>query len=70
VTEPQNAAKNMEFIAYRAPNHSAYKLLTEDFRGNEVLFPSDEIFAKMEPIDDLGDALALWSKTWDEVKAL
>jgi spermidine/putrescine transport system substrate-binding protein len=69
VTEPQNAAKNMEFIAYRAPNHSAYKLLSEDFRGNEVLFPSDEIFAKMEPIDDLGDALALWSKTWDEVKA-
>ena len=31
----------------------------EDLHGNEVLFP----------IDDLGDALALWSKTWDEVKA-
>jgi spermidine/putrescine transport system substrate-binding protein len=69
VTTPENAAKNMEFIAYRAPNQSAYKLLGEDFRGNEVLFPSDELFAKCEPIDDLGDALALWSKTWDEVKA-
>jgi spermidine/putrescine transport system substrate-binding protein len=69
VTAPENAAKNMEFIAYRAPNQNAYKLLSEDFRGNEVLFPTEEIFAKMEPIDDLGDALALWSKTWDEVKA-
>lgn len=69
VTDPANAAKNMEFIAYRAPNASAYKLLTEDFRGNEALFPPDEVFAKLEPIDDLGDALAHWSKTWDEVKA-
>jgi spermidine/putrescine transport system substrate-binding protein len=69
VTAPDVAAKNMEFIAYRAPNQDAYRLLSEDFRGNEVLFPSEEVFAKCEPIDDLGDALALWSKTWDEVKA-
>ena len=69
VTQPENAAKNMEFIAYRAPNQDAYRLLTEDFRGNEALFPPAEVFAKCEPIDDLGDALALWSKTWDEVKA-
>jgi spermidine/putrescine transport system substrate-binding protein len=69
VTVPENAAKNMEFIKYRAPNKTAYRFLSEDFRGNEALFPSDEVFAKCEPIDDLGDALALWSKTWDEVKA-
>jgi spermidine/putrescine transport system substrate-binding protein len=69
VTAPEAAAKNMEFIAYRAPNQDAYKLLTEDFRGNEALFPDEAVFAKCEPIDDLGDALALWSKTWDEVKA-
>lgn len=69
VTKPENAAKNMEFIAYRAPNSGAYPMLSEDFRGNEALFPPDELFAKCEPIDDLGDALALWSKTWDEVKA-
>ena len=69
VTEPANAVINMDFIAYRAPNSTAYPLLSEDFRGNEALFPEPEVFAKCEPIDDLGDALALWSKTWDEVKA-
>jgi spermidine/putrescine transport system substrate-binding protein len=69
VTKPENAARNMEFIAYRAPNSGAYAMLSEDFRGNEALFPPDELFAKCEPIDDLGDALSLWSKTWDEVKA-
>jgi spermidine/putrescine transport system substrate-binding protein len=69
LTAPQAAAKNMEFIAYRAPNQDAYPLLSEDFRANEALFPDEAVFAKCEPIDDLGDALALWSKTWDEVKA-
>jgi spermidine/putrescine transport system substrate-binding protein len=69
LTTPEVAAQNMEYIAYRAPNKTAYAMLSEDFRGNEALFPSDEVFARCEPIDDLGDALALWSKTWDEVKA-
>ncbi len=69
ITDPTNAAQNMQAIAGRSPNSSAYKLLSEDFRGNAALFPDDAVFAKCEPIDDLGDALALWSKTWDEVKA-
>lgn len=69
VTDPANAAQNMQAITGRAPNSDAYTLLSEDFRGNAALFPEAAVFAKCEPIDDLGDALALWSKTWDEVKA-
>lgn len=68
VTGPEVAAKNMESLAYRAPNHSAYRLLSEDFRGLEALFPEADVLAKCAPIDYLGDAQALWSKTWDEVK--
>ncbi len=69
LTAPDVAAKNMESIAFRAPNKDAYSLVSEDFRGNVALFPEAEVFARCEPIDDLGDALSLWSKTWDEVKA-
>jgi len=69
VTQPEHAAINMEGISYRAPNVDAYPLLPEEFRANDAIFPEDEVFARCQPIDDLGDALALWSKTWDEVKA-
>jgi spermidine/putrescine transport system substrate-binding protein len=69
VTDPASAAENMKFINYRAPNQSAYPLLDEEFRTNEALFPPANVFAKCEAIDDLGDALPLWTKTWDEVKA-
>ncbi|MFT3989819.1 MAG: spermidine/putrescine ABC transporter substrate-binding protein [Luteolibacter sp.] len=69
ITKPENAAQNMLAISNRAPNVDAYPLLPEEFRANDAIFPDDDVFAKCQPIDDLGDALALWSKTWDEVKA-
>jgi hypothetical protein len=59
----------MEWIGYRAPNSGAYPLLSEDFRGSEVLFPSAELFARCEPIDDLADKLQLYTAEWDKVKA-
>lgn len=67
--DPEIAAKNMQTISYRAPNKPAYDRVAPDFRKNTVLFPPDEVFAKCEPIDDLGDKLPLWTKIWDEIKA-
>ena len=65
---PEVAAENMEWIGYRAPNSGAYSHLSEDFRGSSVLFPPEELFAKCEPIGDLGDKLPLWTAEWDKVK--
>lgn len=67
--EPNHAAQNMEFIGYRAPNSSAYALLSEDVRGNPVLFPEPELDAKCMPLDDLGEHLALWTAAWDLIKS-
>ena len=64
----ETAAENMEWIGYRAPNSAAYPHLSEDFRGSPVLFPPSELFAKCEPIGDLGDQLPLWTAEWDKVK--
>ena len=69
LTDAEVAAENMEWIGYRAPNSAAYRSLSEDFRGSAVLFPPDELFAKCEPIGDLGDKLPLWTREWDEVKS-
>ena len=68
ISGPEVSAENMESIAYRSPNSAAYSHLTEDFRGSELLFPPDELFAKCEPIGDLADKLPLWTKEWDRVK--
>jgi spermidine/putrescine transport system substrate-binding protein len=68
LTDPEVAAKNMEEIGSRSPNSAAYPHLSEDFRGSPLLFPPDALFAKCEPIGDLGDKLTLWTEEWDKVK--
>lgn len=62
------AAENMEWVGYRAPNEAAYQHVSEDFRGSEILFPPDELFAKCEPLAYLGDALPVFTAAWDRVK--
>ena len=66
--DPNVSAENMEEIGARSPNSAAYGNLSEDFRGSNILFPPDDLFAKCEPIDDLGDKLPLWTAEWDKVK--
>lgn len=63
------ATENMQWIGYRAPNSAAYPSLSTGFRQSMVLFPPDELFAKCEPIADLGDKLPLWTAEWDKVKS-
>ncbi|HQZ27598.1 MAG TPA: spermidine/putrescine ABC transporter substrate-binding protein [Verrucomicrobiales bacterium] len=69
VTEPANAAANMEYIFYLAPNSTAYGLVSEKFKENEALFLSDDLMKKCEMIDDLGPANAIYNKAWDEIRA-
>ena len=68
LSDPEMSAKNMEEIGSRSPNSAAYPHLSEDFRGSPLLFPPAELFAKCEPIGDLGDKLPLWTDAWDKVK--
>ncbi len=50
-------------------NQEAFALLPKEFQTNPVLFPSAEVLAKAEMMQDLGDATPLWDRVWTEVKA-
>ena len=69
MTEPANAAVNMEYIFYLAPNKTAYELVSTEFKENDALFLDAETMKKCEMIDDLGKDNALYNKAWDEIKA-
>jgi len=66
---PEVAAENTDFIGYRAPNKSAYPLMSEDIRNNPAIFLPDDLAARCEIIGDVGEALALYTRMWDEIKA-
>lgn len=69
ITEPANAASNMEYIYYLAPNKSAYELVSPEFREIDALFLDAETMKKCEVIDDLGENNALYNKAWDLIRA-
>ena len=69
VTDPQNAADNMDYIYYLAPNSAAYDLVSDDFKEIDALFLDDEKLQNCEMIDDLGEANAKYNKAWDEIKS-
>ena len=66
------AAQNMQYTVYWCPNAAAKALLEEEdpeFAANPTIFPSADDLARGEVIDDLGDALPLYTKVWGEVLA-
>jgi spermidine/putrescine transport system substrate-binding protein len=67
--DPEVAAENTTFLKYLCPNMDAYALLSEDLRKNPGIFMEPGVRAKSEIIADLGESLALYIKTWDEIKA-
>lgn len=52
--DPENAAKNAEYVGYSTPNREALKLLPEDISGDERFYPPAELTEKLEVYDNLG----------------
>jgi len=67
--QPDIAAENTEYIAYLCPNVGAYELLSPEIKEDPAIFMDPAIRAKSEVIDDIGDALALYTRMWDQIKA-
>ena len=53
-----------------APTHrGVFGLLSADLQKNPFLFPKESWSAKSEMIQDLGEAVSLWDRSWTEIKA-
>ena len=63
------AAENMQFLGNVCPNVPALKKVAPEFLKNPVVDIPEDVRAKCEVIQDLGDDLAKYTKAWDEVKA-
>jgi len=68
IHRPEVAAQNMEWVMAMSPNQSAYPFLDPEFKADERIFFSPEIFAKSETIFDLGEDDQLFINAWNEVK--
>ncbi len=67
--EPASLVSTATAVYVAPANTAAVSLLPVDFRKDGMLFPVDGQLKRHEMIEDLGEALTLWDRTWTEVKA-
>lgn len=69
IHRPEVSAKIVNYIHYPSPNLAAQKLIKSEILQDTNLYPSTEMMAKFEWLEDLGEANALYENAWAEVKA-
>jgi spermidine/putrescine-binding protein len=67
--EAETAAEICRTMKYSTPNRAARALLPPELLANPAVFPAPAALARLELIEDLGDATVLYDRLWTEVKA-
>ncbi len=66
---PEIAAQNAEFVGYGSPNAAAKEFMSPETLANEGIYPPPEVEARLQWIEDVGEALQLYDRIWTEFKA-
>ena len=63
--DPENMAKNIEFIGYSSPSSAARELLSDDLKDSEIAYPDTSLLANDDTFINLPQAtLDLYDSEW------
>ncbi|MDZ4785019.1 MAG: spermidine/putrescine ABC transporter substrate-binding protein [bacterium] len=68
ILDPEVGAKLSDFNQYATPNKASLLLIDQDDRKNPAIYPSKEVMAKLEFVQDLGSHTRIFDQVWTEVK--
>ncbi len=69
LNQPEVAAQNAEWVGYGTPNEAAKEFIDPEILADESVYPPDDVMARLQWIEDVGDALELYDRIWTEFKA-
>ena len=69
VNYPEIAAQNAEWVGYGTPNEAAKEFIDPEILADAGVYPPEEVAARLQWIEDVGDALELYDRIWTEFKA-
>jgi spermidine/putrescine transport system permease protein len=67
--EAEVAAEICATMRYSTPNAAGARLLPASVRANAAIFPPSDVLARLELIEDVGEATVLYDRLWTEVKS-
>lgn len=69
LNDPEIAAQNAEWVGYGTPNAASKEFIDPDVLADEGIYPPPDVAARLQWIEDVGDALELYDRVWTEFKA-
>ncbi len=69
ILEAKVGAKLSNFNQYATPNKASKEFITPDDLNNPAIYPTPEIMAKLEFLQDLGSNTKLYDEIWTQVKS-
>jgi spermidine/putrescine transport system substrate-binding protein len=67
--DPEVGARISNFTQFASPNKAAIKFLKAEDVKNPAIYPSAEVKAKLEFVEDLGGKTRLYDEIWTQIKA-
>lgn len=66
---PDVNAKNTNWLRGWSTNKAALPLIDKSLTSNPSIYPTDEIFKRLQILVDVGDKIKLYDKVWTDIKA-
>jgi spermidine/putrescine transport system substrate-binding protein len=67
--DAKNGADLSNYTLYASPNRASMAYISPEIRSNPVIYPDSATFARLEFLQDLGEATRDFSDAWTRVKA-
>ena len=65
---PEVAATISTEMGYSTPNAKAMQIIPEDVRSNPIVYPAEDVAARGEFQDDIGEAMKIYEDYWIKLK--
>lgn len=69
LSDAEIAAQNAMWVGYGSPNAAAKQFIDPEILADEGIYPPEDVAARLQWIEDVGDALELYDRMWTEFKA-
>ena len=66
--DAENAAAVTNFTFYASPNEAAKEFIDPDILEDPGVYPSDDVLAKLQWLEEVGDAVFDYDEMWTAIK--
>ena len=67
LNRPDIAAMNTNYVWYASPNAAAEEMIDPEILSYEAVYPDEDTFARLQWLENVGDATELYSRIWTEI---